>query len=285
MLNQRQRQRRAQRNEAARRVRTGTRLEQSVPCALGDHRVSIALHRDGSLLSIHSECFDSPPSAEERAVVSSLVGADKFLTCADTVRHVLAKVGGGDHLERSEGFPYNPTDLLVGAGARPLNALIANLNRASKGPRPYKGNFRHEHQAEVLLKLSQSSDHEGEPSDGHSRKWLGHLAGVETRLKVLSRGDGDGKYIVAQARTVRSSNFQTIAIYLGKGRFKINSDAIASAARVLTPSYSRHTACLVCARNFTSVKAHARSKRHRDRWEGVVYDNLTILGSRLYRNQ
>ncbi len=287
-INYRQRYRRQLRSLAARIERTGTRLDQPVPCSLGDHKVSIALHPDGSLLSIHSECYDTPPSPEERAVVRSLVGAEKFMTCADSVRFVLSKIGGGEHIEPSEGFPYNPRDMFAETRAHALNTLITNLRTVStSSDSPWKGNFSGEHRKTTLRKLS-IEDSTGEELEGDENKWLGRLAGVETRLAtaVQRRGDERHTKIVAQARHARSHTFETVATYLGKGRFKINRDALKQAARSVTSNYSyRGASCLVCARSYTSLKNHVRSDRHQQRFEEVVFDNLITLGSRLYRNQ
>lgn len=285
-INYRQRQRRALRSVAAQSQRTGTRLEQPVPCALGDHKVSIALHPDGSLLSIHSECYDNPPSQEERAVVASLLGEGKFMTCADTVRHILGRVGGGGHIEPGEGFPRDPSDMYHSSGAHALNTVISKLRVTSNTSDRYSARlFRGDHRDAVLLKLAQEN---GVGEDAQPR-WLGHIAGVETRLQVHSytREDGyEGTQLRAEARMVKVNYWHSVARYLGKGHFNIDFRKLARAARQVPQAYSSYrSACHVCARNFNSVKNHVTSDRHRQRFESVVLDNLITLGSRLYRNQ
>lgn len=289
-VNVRQRQRRARRRSAVRRMRRLLTLEHAVNCSIGkDHAVRVALRSDGTLLGVASTCTEgrTPVTPDEEAVARSLVGKKKFYTCKDVAEALLRCARKGNttgHYRRN--WEERGLEIMEYVAERIAVGTVAAQKHNSENTPLTPEEQQRITVGRTLRALS-------------ARNWPASRYRLGTKRPIENMEAGSLKFRLTTEDPLRLTKIKVvaapdghewkpIATYLGNGLFKVDVDLVWQMAEK-TGEYTEadyktgRKPCQACGRSYASLNQHCTSERHAWKVESATLDVLEIYASRLNR--
>lgn len=262
----------------------GTTLTVHVECSHGEHnRHDLTIHVDkyGVLKHVSSRCERHPPSSEEATVMRGLMG-QHYASCTDVVHAIknlvnTVKNNDADTRRRARyALPASATDNLA---LMPLLNHVQDTAYARKAGK-HNGSFaaptwEAQRAALRLATLQRLTSGVVLPAG-----WGMWLEETNDKIKFLR---------VRMSTEERQWGYsETVADYIGGGRFTLRSDGIrhlaANVSRTATRDRHGYYACTVCGTRATNIKSHAKTKKHLANVEAAVLSALEEVGRRLAQN-
>lgn len=277
---------RARAVERKRNKEVATVIVDRVPCAFGGeegHPITIHLDAEGKVLRLDSPCTLHPPTAEETAVMRSLVGAHEVTSCLDHIA-VLRKA-----LTEHSLYSYQISREL---DSKPLASIVEQIAEYAK----------EQHKPRRGVKPSKSIEKMGRilNLENLARKYESELSlPVDWRLafRIRDKGrritrdipmslDRRGERLTVGIRHKHSGETHYVAEYVGRGRFKFMTGGINTLANAGSHFHAPRgtdgkVACTVCRKRVTTMSQHVKTAKHKKNTEDAVFQLCEHIGSRL----